>query len=50
MNGKLEGLVNERELVRKVCISHICTSIVPNKEIMSSPLITIDSNSNTIGG
>jgi signal-transduction protein with cAMP-binding, CBS, and nucleotidyltransferase domain len=44
-NGKLEGLVTERDLVRKVCINDIRTSTVTNKEIMSSPLITIDSNS-----
>jgi CBS domain-containing protein len=44
-NGKLEGLVTERDLVRKVCINDIRTSTVANKEIMSSPLITIDSNS-----
>jgi len=42
---KLEGLVTERDLVRKVCINDIRTRTVTNKEIMSSPLITIDSNS-----
>ena len=31
--------------MRKVCINDIRTSTVTNKEIMSSPLITIDSNS-----
>ena len=45
VNGKLTGLVTERDLVRKVCINDVLTSTVINKEIMSSPLITIDSNS-----
>ena len=45
VNGKLTGLVTERDLVRKVCINDVRTSTVTNKEIMSSPLITIDSNS-----
>ena len=45
VNGKLTGLVTERDLVRKVCINDVRTSTVINKEIMSSPLITIDSNS-----
>src|SRR5919109_3006901 len=43
--GKLQGLVTERDLVRKVCIDDVRTSAVTNKEIMSSPLITIDSKS-----
>ena len=42
-NGKPQGLVTERDLVRKVCINDVRTSTVTNKEIMSSPLITIDS-------
>ena len=42
-NGKQQGLVTERDLVRKVCINDVRTSTVTNKEIMSSPLITIDS-------
>jgi CBS domain-containing protein len=44
-NGKPQGLVTERDLVRKVCINDVRTSTVTNKEIMSSPLITIDSKS-----
>jgi CBS domain-containing protein len=44
-NGRPQGLVTERDLVRKVCINDIHTSTITNKEIMSSPLITIDSNS-----
>jgi len=43
--GKPQGLVTERDLVRKVCINDVRTSAVTNKEIMSSPLITIDSDS-----
>src|SRR5215471_7225183 len=43
--GKPQGLVTERDLVRKVCINDIYTSKVTNKEIMSSPIITIKSNS-----
>jgi len=43
--GKPQGLLTERDLVRKICIDDIHTSTVTNKEIMSSPLITIDSSS-----
>ena len=43
-NGKPQGLVTERDLARKVCINDVHTSTVTNKEIMSSPLITISSN------
>jgi CBS domain-containing protein len=45
MNGKPQGLVTERDLVRKVCINDVHTSTVTNKEIMSAPLITIKSTS-----
>ena len=41
--GIPQGLLTERDLVRKICIDDIHTSTVTNKEIMSSPLITIDS-------
>ena len=44
-NGRPTGLVTERDLVRKVCINDVSTATVTNKEIMSSPLITIDSQS-----
>jgi CBS domain-containing protein len=44
-NGKPQGLVTERDLVRKVCINDASTSRVKNKEIMTSPLITINSDS-----
>jgi len=43
--GRPLGLITERDLVRKVCIHDISTSKLIIKEIMSSPLITIDSNS-----
>ena len=43
--GKSKGLVTERDLARKVCINDLPTNRVSNKEIMSSPLITIDSES-----
>ena len=45
IDGKPIGLVTERDLVRKVCINDVRTSEVTNQGIMSSPLITIDSNS-----
>lgn len=43
--GNPQGLVTERDLVRKVCINDVSTSKVTNKEIMSSPILTIDSKS-----
>jgi len=36
------GIVTERDIVRKHCINDVRTSEVTNREIMSSPLITID--------
>ena len=47
VDGKPQGLVTERDLVRKVCINDVRTGTVTNKEIMSSPLITIDSSSSS---
>jgi CBS domain-containing protein len=44
-NDRPLGLITERDLVRKVCIRDIYTSKVINKEIMSSPLITVKSKS-----
>ena len=44
-NGRPLGLITERDLVRKVCISDVYTSKVTNKDIMSSPLITVESKS-----
>lgn len=43
--GNPLGLVTERDLARKVCINDAFTSKITNKEIMSSPIITIDSKS-----
>lgn len=45
VDGKPQGLVTERDLVRKVCVNDLSTRSVTSKEIMSSPLITIKSNS-----
>ena len=44
-SGKPQGIVTERDLVRKVCTNDVRNSTVTNKEIMSSPIITIESNS-----
>ena len=44
-DGKPLGLVTERDLARKVCINDVYTSKITNKEIMSSPIITINSKS-----
>jgi CBS domain-containing protein len=46
-NGKPQGLVTERDLARKVCVNRLPANEVTNKEIMSSPLITIDSKSSS---
>jgi CBS domain-containing protein len=43
--GKPLGLVTERDLVRKVCVNRVPPNEVTNKDIMSSPLITISSGS-----
>ena len=42
-NGKAKGLITERDLVRKVCINNVRTSEVKNEQVMSSPLIMINS-------
>jgi len=39
-DGKPQGIITERDLVRKMCINDVPTSTVTNKEIMSS-LVTI---------
>jgi CBS domain-containing protein len=39
------GIVTERDLVRKACVNDIRTSTINVNEIMSSPIITIDSSS-----
>ena len=43
--GKPQGLVSERDLVTKVCTTDVPVHRIKNKEIMSSPLITISSRS-----
>jgi CBS domain-containing protein len=40
-----QGLITECDLVRRVCTLDVSTCKLINKEIMSSPLITIDFNS-----
>lgn len=42
---KPQGLVTERDLVRKACVNNTRMSVISNKEIMSSPIISIDSTS-----
>ena len=42
--NKPEGMVTERDIVRRACINDIRTSEVNLREIMSSPISTIDSN------
>ena len=44
-NGRPLGLITERDLVRKICIRDVYTSKVINKDIMSSPLVTVKSKS-----
>jgi CBS domain-containing protein len=44
-NGQPQGLITERDFVRKVCIQDAYTSKITTKEIMSSPLISIKSKS-----
>jgi signal-transduction protein with cAMP-binding, CBS, and nucleotidyltransferase domain len=39
------GLITERDLVRKVCIHDVSASEIINRDIMSSPLISIESKS-----
>jgi CBS domain-containing protein len=43
--GIPQGLVTERDLVTKVCINDTYASTITTKQIMSLPLITIDSKS-----
>ena len=45
-NNRPIGIVTERDLVRKACVSGIGSSNIPIKDIMStSPFVTIDSRS-----
>jgi len=43
--GKPLGLVTERDLARKVCVNKVPPNEVTNQDIMSSPLITVSSDS-----
>jgi CBS domain-containing protein len=43
--GNPQGIVSERDLVTKVCLTDRNASAVTNQEIMSSPLITVSSSS-----
>ncbi|MFY9868962.1 MAG: CBS domain-containing protein [Candidatus Nitrosopolaris sp.] len=43
--GNPQGLVTERDLARKVCVNSVPPNEVTNKDIMSSPLLTISSDS-----
>jgi CBS domain-containing protein len=47
--GKLRGIVTERDIIRKACVNDVSTSKVTNKEMMSPKLITIapDSSAST---
>jgi CBS domain-containing protein len=41
--NKPQGIITERDIVRKACINNTSTSAVILRDIMSSPVITIDS-------
>jgi CBS domain-containing protein len=41
-NNKPIGIITERDLVREVCVNDISSSDILTKNVMSSPLITID--------
>jgi signal-transduction protein with cAMP-binding, CBS, and nucleotidyltransferase domain len=43
--GKYVGIITERDLVRRVCAKDVSSSKVIIQNIMSSPLITVDSSS-----
>jgi len=45
VKGKPLGLVTERDLARKVCVNRVPPNEVTNEDIMSSPIITISSDS-----
>ena len=44
-SGIAQGFITERDLVTKICTNDTYTSTITNKQIMSVPLITIDSKS-----
>jgi signal-transduction protein with cAMP-binding, CBS, and nucleotidyltransferase domain len=41
--NKPQGIITERDIVRKACINDTSTSAVTLRDVMSSPVITIDS-------
>lgn len=41
-DGKCIGIVTERDLVRRICANDASSSSITAKEVMSSPLATID--------
>ena len=43
-SGKSKAVVTERDLVRKVCVKDVYPNEIIIKEIMSLPLVTINSN------
>jgi signal-transduction protein with cAMP-binding, CBS, and nucleotidyltransferase domain len=43
--GKYVGIITERDLVRRVCAKDVSSSKVIIQDIMSTPLITVDSSS-----
>jgi CBS domain-containing protein len=47
-NGNAKGIVSERDLVTKVCTADVPINTIKNKEIMSSPLITISSRASPL--
>ena len=44
-NGRPQGIVTERDLSRKVCVSDKNSNTLLSSQIMSSPLITINADS-----
>lgn len=44
-DGRAVGIVTERDLVRKVCIQDSSSKDFMIKDVMSSPIVTIDSSS-----
>jgi CBS domain-containing protein len=43
-DGKPQGLITERDIVTKVCVNDIPTNAIAIKQIMSTPLLTIESS------
>src|SRR5574339_551056 len=45
-DNKIIGIVTEKDLIREVCAKNILANTLTAAKIMSSPLITINKNSN----